>query len=119
MLETVLTDDRLSDLPPFDPGRRWRLAPSVAVRPEPFGALVYNFANRRLSFLKSEDLRRVVESLAEHPSAESALGACGVGEGRRPAYVRALADLARSGMLEPVPPDPPPATANGAVGGPR
>lgn len=119
MLEAVLTDDRPSASTPFDPGWRWRLAPSVAVRPEPFGALVYNFANRRLSFLKSEDLRRVVESLADHPSADSALGACGVGEGRRPAYLRALADLARSGMLEPVPSVPPPAPAGGAVGGYR
>ncbi len=119
MLETVVTDDRQSYPTPFDPGRRWRLAPSVAVRPEPFGALVYNFANRRLSFLKSEDLRRVVESLADHPSADSALGACGVGEGRRPAYLRALADLARSGMLEPAEPAEPAATAGGAVGGSR
>ncbi len=55
----------------FDPSRPWRRARSVALRPEPFGALVYHFGNRRLSFLKSKALVAVVETLAEHPSAEA------------------------------------------------
>ena len=33
--------------------RAWRIAPQVALRPEPFGALVYHFGTRRLTFLKS------------------------------------------------------------------
>jgi len=84
----------------FDPALAWRRAPSVALRPEPFGALVYSFRNRKLSFLKSRQLVDVVESLAEHPSATAALVACGIAEPQRPAYVRALADLARSEMIE-------------------
>ena len=84
----------------FDPGLPWRRARSVALRPEPFGALAYSFATRRLSFLKSRTLVAVVEALAEHPSAAAALTACGVPEAQRPAYVRALADLARSEMIE-------------------
>ena len=84
----------------FDPGLPWRRAPSVAVRPEPFGALVYSFANRKLSFLKSTQLVAVVESLADHPSATAALDACGVTDGQRTAYVKALADLARSQLIE-------------------
>jgi len=84
----------------FDAGLAWRRAPSVALRPEPFGALVYSFRTRKLSFLKSPQLVAVVESLAEHPSATAALAACGIGESQRPAYVRALADLARSEMIE-------------------
>jgi len=33
----------------FDLHRAYALSPAVAVRPEPFGALVYHFGNRRLS----------------------------------------------------------------------
>jgi mycofactocin biosynthesis protein MftB len=84
----------------FDPSLPWQQARSVALRPEPFGALVYHFGNRKLSFLKSKALVDVVRSLAEHPTADAALVACGVLEAQRPAYVKALADLARSQMIE-------------------
>jgi putative mycofactocin binding protein MftB len=84
----------------FDADLPWRRAPSVALRPEPFGALVYSFSTRKLSFLKSQRLVAVVESLADHPSAVAALTACGVADAQRPAYVKALADLARSAMIE-------------------
>ena len=85
----------------FDAAAPWQKARSVALRPEPFGALVYHFGNRKLSFLKSRTLVAVVESLADHPSAAETLTACGVTEAQRPAYVTALADLARSQMIEP------------------
>jgi len=84
----------------FDPSQAWRRARSVALRPEPFGALAYHFGNRKLSFLKSKQLVRVVESLADHPSAVQTLVACDVPEAQHPAYVKALADLARSQMIE-------------------
>jgi putative mycofactocin binding protein MftB len=84
----------------FDAGLPWRRAPSVAMRPEPFGALVYSFSTRKLSFLKSPQLVAVVEALADHPSASAALTACGITEQQRPAYEKALADLARSHMIE-------------------
>jgi putative mycofactocin binding protein MftB len=71
----------------FDPSLPWQKARSVALRPEPFGALVYHFGNRKLSFLKSKTL-------------VATLTACGVSEAQRPAYVKALADLARSQMIE-------------------
>ena len=85
----------------FDPAVPWRRARSVALRPEPFGALVYHFGNRKLSFLKSKPLVAVVETLAEHPSADATLVACGVPAAQHPAYRKALADLARSQMIEP------------------
>ena len=85
----------------FDPALPWRRARSVALRPEPFGALAYHFGNRKLSFLKSKTLVRVVETLADHPSATATLLACEVPAAQRPAYVTALADLARSQMIEP------------------
>jgi putative mycofactocin binding protein MftB len=91
----------------FDPGLPWRRAPSVAVRPEPFGALVYSFGTRKLSFLKSRTLLTVVESLADHPSADAALAAAGVTGAQRTAYLRALDDLARSRMIERRPEEEP------------
>ena len=84
----------------FDPELPWQRARSVAMRPEPFGALVYHFGNRKLSFLKSKLLVSVVESLERHPSVHVTLSACEVPEAQRPAYVKALADLARSQMIE-------------------
>ncbi len=85
----------------FDAALPWQRARSVALRPEPFGALVYHFGNRKLSFLKSKQLVSVVQTLADHPSALAAIEASGVPEAQRPAYVKALADLARSQMIEP------------------
>ncbi|HEY9562375.1 MAG TPA: mycofactocin biosynthesis chaperone MftB, partial [Nocardioides sp.] len=34
----------------------WALSPSVALRPEPFGAMAYHFGNRKLTFLKRPEL---------------------------------------------------------------
>ena len=62
----------------FDLDDRWALHPSVALRPEPFGALAYHFGNRRLSFLKSRALVAVVENLASAPSGRAACAAAGV-----------------------------------------
>ncbi len=83
----------------FDPALPWRRSPSVALRPERFGALAYDFGTRRLSFLKSPQLVRVVEGLSAAPSADAALDAAGVTAADRPTYVRALAGLADSGMI--------------------
>ena len=44
----------------FDLDRPWQLHPQVSVRPERFGALLYHFGTRRLSFLKSPALLTVV-----------------------------------------------------------
>jgi putative mycofactocin binding protein MftB len=85
---------------PFDAALPWQRARSVALRPEPFGALVYSFATRKLSFLKSTQLVTVVETLADHPSALAAIVASGVPAAQYPTYVKALSDLARSNMIE-------------------
>jgi mycofactocin biosynthesis protein MftB len=86
--------------PAFDPGRPYRCSPSVAVRPEPFGALLYHFGTRRLSFLKTPQLVDVVTGLEHHPDVHAAIEAAGVDVPQRPAYLRALAGLAANGTIE-------------------
>jgi putative mycofactocin binding protein MftB len=82
--------------------RGWRVGPQVAVRPEPFGALVYHFGTRRLTFLKSRLLLDVVSSLEHHATARDACDAAGVQASERPAYERALTTLAGTGMIVPM-----------------
>jgi putative mycofactocin binding protein MftB len=83
----------------FDLDRPWCLDERVAVRPEPFGALLYHFGTRRLTFLKDPTVLTVVRSLAEHPDARSACQSAGVSAQALPAYERALATLASSLMI--------------------
>jgi putative mycofactocin binding protein MftB len=85
----------------FDPARRWRLHPQVAVRPEPFGALLYHFGTRKLSFLKNRTIVAVVESLADHPDIRSACRAAGIDDSQQGPYLHALGVLAGSNMLVP------------------
>ncbi len=73
----------------------------MSVRPERFGALLYHFGTRRLSFLKSPALLTVVSSLAEAPSAREACRLAGVSDAELPAYAAALATLAGSQMICP------------------
>src|SRR5689334_12159985 len=80
----------------FDLDRAWRVDPQVSMRPEPFGALLYHFGTRRLSFLKNQRVLAVVSSLADHPSARAACAAAGVTDAELPAYARALGALADS-----------------------
>lgn len=88
-----------SAAPVFDPSLCWRLHPQVAVRPEPFGALLYHFGTRKLSFLKNRVIVSVVESLADHSDAGAALRAAGVADADAAPYLHALGFLAASNML--------------------
>ena len=85
----------------FDLDAEWRLHPQVALRPEPFGALLYHFGTRKLSFLKNRIILTVVQSLAEHPDVRSACRAAGIDDDAQDPYLRALATLAGSEMLVP------------------
>lgn len=87
------------DAAAFDPDLGWRLHHQVAVRPEPFGALLYHFGTRRLSFLKNPTIVAVVESLSQHPDARSACRAAGIEDAQLAPYLHALGVLARSTML--------------------
>ncbi|MFV0457528.1 MAG: mycofactocin biosynthesis chaperone MftB [Actinomycetales bacterium] len=79
----------------------WQLSDSVSLRPEPFGAMAYDFKSRRLTFLKTPLLVSVVESLRESETVGAALDACQVQGDRRATYLAALDRLAEGGMLVP------------------
>lgn len=83
----------------FDPDRGWRLHHQVAVRPEPFGALLYHFGTRKLSFLKNRTIVAVVNSLSEHPDIRSACRAAGIDDDAQGPYLHALSVLVKSNML--------------------
>jgi putative mycofactocin binding protein MftB len=80
---------------------RWCLDSSVALRPEPFGALAYHFGTRKLVFLKRPQLVTVMNGLGQG-AVRDALTAAGVPEASWPAYVAALTGLAESQMIRRV-----------------
>jgi len=77
--------------------RAYDLDPRVAVRPESFGALLYHFGTRRLSFLKDRRLLEVVQRLDGSTSLDDALSAVPVQE--QDAFRQALTTLQTTGML--------------------
>jgi putative mycofactocin binding protein MftB len=83
----------------FDLDAAWQLHPQVSVRPERFGALLYHFGTRRLSFLKSPALLTVVSSLDSEPTARKACASAGVTAAELPAYAAALQTLAAGDMI--------------------
>jgi putative mycofactocin binding protein MftB len=91
--------DNPASPPAFDPSLGWRLHPQVAVRPEPFGALLYHFGTRKLSFLKNRTILAVIESLDDHADVSSALAAAGVEHDQEAPYLHALSVLVTSNML--------------------
>ncbi len=78
---------------------RWVLHPQVALRPESFGALLYHFGTRKLSFLKNRTIVAIIQSLPEHPDMRSAIEAAGITESGMAPYTKALAMLADSKMI--------------------
>ncbi len=62
--------------------------------------MAYHYDNRRLNFLRSPDLVRLVETLESHPSARAAFDALDIDERRWSSFERALASLALSDFLE-------------------
>jgi putative mycofactocin binding protein MftB len=93
----VLTDVSATT---FDLDQAWALHPQAQIRPERFGALLYHFGTRRLSFLKHPTLLAVVRSLEAQPSARAACAACGVADDELPSYSAALQRLADTSMIQ-------------------
>ena len=75
------------------------VSPGVSIRPEPFGALLYHFGTRRLSFLKDRRLLDVVRALPDAASARQACERGGVTDAELPSYARALQTLVSTDML--------------------
>jgi putative mycofactocin binding protein MftB len=73
--------------------------PQVALRPEPFGALAYHYGNRRLTFVRANELVDLLRTLGEHESVDDALAASDVAPGRWPAFRTALANLEASEVI--------------------
>ena len=77
----------------------WAMSGSVALRPEPFGALAYHFGNRKLTFLKKQALVDVVNALGDSGTVAAALNQAGIPVAQWPAYLKALRGLAASDMI--------------------
>jgi putative mycofactocin binding protein MftB len=77
----------------------YRLDTQVALRPEPFGALAYHYGNRRLTFLRSPDMVKVVEGLDQAGSVAEALKRAGITPKRWPSFVKALTELEASEVI--------------------
>jgi mycofactocin biosynthesis protein MftB len=84
----------------LDPSAVYRLHELVAVRPEPFGALVYHYGNRKLVFLKNHRIVAVVNSLDGVATIDAALDAHEVPSASRSNYLSALSSMLKSEMLE-------------------
>ncbi len=90
----------------LDPGlgsildKAYDVSPRVAIRPESFGALLYHFGTRRLSFLKDPLLLATIRALADAPDARAACVAAGVSQAQLPSYAKALNTLVTTDMLQ-------------------
>ena len=87
----------------FNAGQAYELHPQVAIRPERFGGLAYHYGNRRLTFLKAQQLVDLVRELGTYSSAGEALDAHvtadRISADRRGAYEKALAGLLTSEVI--------------------
>lgn len=82
-----------------DPRQAYRLHPNAAVRPEPFGALVYHYGNRKLVFLKSPKMVELVRALDSAATLDDAFDTADVPARSRANYLRALTNLSNSDMI--------------------
>jgi mycofactocin biosynthesis protein MftB len=73
--------------------------PRVSIRPEPFGALLYHFGTRQLSFLKDRMLLDAVRACDGTRTLGEALAHASVPEHQTERYRRAIGTLVGSSML--------------------
>ena len=98
-MRRLLTAPGPAPAPALDLGVAWDVHPQVAVRPEPFGALLYHFGSRRLSFLKDPVLLAVLEALPAQESLLSSCEAAGLASPPPACVTAALETLAATGMI--------------------
>jgi putative mycofactocin binding protein MftB len=80
--------------------RAWDVNPRVSIRPERFGALLYHFGTRRLSFIKDRRLFAVVTTLSACADAREACVAAGLATDELTPYAFALSQLVETDMLK-------------------
>ncbi|WP_439564848.1 mycofactocin biosynthesis chaperone MftB [Microcella sp.] len=73
--------------------------PRVSIRPEPFGALLYHFGTRQLSFLKDRILLDVVHACDGRRPLAEAFAVAGVPSTQTARYLRAMTTLVTSTMV--------------------
>lgn len=83
----------------LDPKLPYELDAQVSLRPEPFGALAYHYGNRRLTFLKSDQMVEVVRQLEHHASVDATLESLGIPPHQRDPYLRSLGALEASEVI--------------------
>ncbi|MFC7401830.1 mycofactocin biosynthesis chaperone MftB [Citricoccus sp. GCM10030269] len=79
------------------------LAGSVSVRPERFGALLYDFRTRKLMFLKTPRLAAVIESMDGDRTVAECFDAVEAGPEERAGLVGVIDHLLSIGMLQYAP----------------
>lgn len=84
----------------IDPDSIVEVHPRVSIRPEQFGALLYHFSTRQLSFLKDRMLLEVVRACDGTRTIAEALAVAGVPSAQHGRYLRAVETLVASRMLE-------------------
>jgi putative mycofactocin binding protein MftB len=77
----------------------YEIHPQAALRPEPFGALVYHYGTRRLVFLRKPEMVSVVRELSVHDTVADTLTSCGIAPKRWPTFLTALSGLAESEII--------------------
>lgn len=91
---------------PDDAGTRrthLRLAGSVSVRPERFGALLYDFRTRKLMFLKTPRLAAVIDAMDGARTVEECLDTAGAGADEQAGLLGVIDHLLDIGMLQHAP----------------
>jgi mycofactocin biosynthesis protein MftB len=82
---------------------RLRLAGSVSVRPERFGALLYDFRTRKLMFLKTPRLAAVIDAMDGTRTVEECLDAAQAAPDERAGLRGVIDHLLGIGMLQHAP----------------
>lgn len=78
---------------------RLQRAPSVSVRPERFGALLYDFRTRQLLFLKTPHLAELIAYMDGSATVEQCLNDSGTTPDERPSLLAVIRHLLSNGML--------------------
>lgn len=78
---------------------RCKIPEHVAVRPETFGALLYDYNSRRLSFVKDRQLASVLRHLDGQQTVAQVMDQCDTPDQNKPLFLNVIVELLNQGML--------------------